>query len=110
MEVAKFTLSSGKVIYLKEPSIGDTEKAAQVAGKKAGSDNQVYLGVLLQKEMIKILLVQVDDKKLSLTDKEQLEKLFTFKEYNQALKAAQMVMADEGNEQLTLEFATIGDK
>lgn len=110
MEVAKFTLSSGKVIYLKEPSIGDTEKAAQVAGKKAGSDNQVYLGVLLQKEMIKILLVQVDDKKLSLADKEQLEKLFTFKEYNQALKAAQMVMADEGNEQLTLEFATIGDK
>lgn len=110
MEVAKFTLSSGKVIYLKEPSIGDTEKAAQVAGKKAGSDNQVYLGVLLQKEMIKILLVQVDDKKLSLSDKEQLEKLFTFKEYNQALKAAQMVMADEGNEQLTLEFATIGDK
>lgn len=110
MEVAKFTLSSGKVIYLKEPSIGDTEKAAQVAGKKAGSDNQIYLGVLLQKEMIKILLVQVDDKKLTLTDKEQLEKLFTFKEYNQALKAAQMVMADEGNEQLTLEFATIGDK
>lgn len=110
MEVAKFTLSSGKVIFLKEPSIGDTEKAAQVAGKKAGTDNQVYLGIILQKEMLKTLLVQVDDKKLNLSDKEQLDKLFTFKEYNQVLKAVQMVMADEGNEPLTLEFATIGDK
>jgi hypothetical protein len=110
MEVTKFTLSSGKQIYLKEPTIGDTETAAKVAGKKAGSDNQVYLGVVLQKEMLKILLVAIDGKQLNLTDKEQVDKLLTYKEYNQALKAVQMVLADEGNESMIPEFTTIGDK
>lgn len=110
MEVTKFTLSSGKEIFLKEPTVGDTETAAKVAGKKAGPDNQVYLGVILQKEMLKILLVAVDGKQLSLSDKEQIDKLLSYKEYNQALKAVQMVLADEGNESLTPEFTTIGDK
>lgn len=110
MEVSKFTLGSGKCIYLKEPTIGDTETAAKVAGKKAGPDNQVYLGVILQKEMLKILLVAIDDKQLSLTEKEQIDKLLTYKEYNQALKAVQMVLADEGNDTLIPEFTTIGDK
>jgi hypothetical protein len=112
MNVTKFTLSSGKVIYLREPTIGDTETAAKIAGKKAGSDNQIYLGVILQKEMLKLLLVSIDDKKLNLTDKELIEKLLTYKEYNQSLKAVQMVLADdeEGNGALIPEFTTIGDK
>lgn len=110
IDVTKFTLSTGKEIYLRDPSMGDTEKASQIAGKKAGSDNQVYLGVLLQKEMVKLLLVKVGEKVLTMADKEQLDKLFTFKEYNQVLKATQKVMSDEGNEELIPEFVTIGDR
>lgn len=111
ISVAKFTLKTGKTIYLREPQIGDTEEAAKIAGKKAGSDNQVYLGTLLQKEMLKILLVQIGDKQLSLHDKEKIDTLLTYKEYNQAMKAVKMVLEDdEGNDLSTPEFTTIGDK
>ena len=107
--VSKFTLTGGKVIYLREPMIGDTETAAQVAGKKAGSENQLHAGILVQKEMLKLLLVKVDEKELKLQDKEQLDKLFTYKEYQQALKALKMVMGDEGNDPL-VEIVTSGEQ
>lgn len=110
MNVAKFTLSSGKVVYLREPKIGDTEHAAKVAGKLAGAENQAYLGVLLQKEMVKLLLVKVDDKELSISEKQMLDKLFTYKEFNQVQQAVRMMTDDEqGNsEKLIPEFVGIG--
>lgn len=108
MEVYKFVLSESKTIYLREPKIDDTEKCAQIAGKKAGSENQAYMAVILQKEMLKTLLVQVNDHKLSLSDKEQLDKFFSYKEYNMASKALQMVLGDDGGNLSTPEFVTIG--
>lgn len=107
MNAFKFVLSSKKVIYLREPKIGDLETASQIAGKKA-SENQAYLSILLQKELLKTLLIQVDDKKLSLSEKENLDKLFNFSEYQQAVKAVSMVTATEGNE-LTAEFVNAGE-
>lgn len=110
VNVAKFTLFSKKVIYLREPLIEDTELAAQVAGKKAGSDNQALLGVLIQKEMLKRLLVKIDDKDLKLNDKENLNKLLNYKEYNQSLKAMGMVLGDDSGNELTPEFETTGEQ
>jgi hypothetical protein len=109
MNVAKFTLSSNKVIYLREPVISDTEMAAQVAGKKAGPDNQAHMSLLLQKEMLKRLLVRIDEKTLSLNDKEQLEKLLSFKEYSQALKAMGMIIGEDSGNELSPEFTTTGE-
>lgn len=107
MNTFKFTLASKKVIYLREPKIGDLETASQIAGKKAG-DNQAHLAILLQKELLKTLLVGVDSKKLSMSEKENLDGLFNFSEYQQALKAVGMITASEGNE-LTPEFVTAGE-
>jgi len=109
--VYKFTLSSKKVIMLREPLMEDSEGAIQVAGMKAG-ENLAYLGLITQKEMFKKLLVQVDSKKLSMTDKENLNGLFTFKEWSQCLKALAKITGDEGEEgnELNPEIITIGDK
>lgn len=96
--VSKFTLGSNKVVYIREPQIGDTEHAMRIAGKEAGPDNQGLLSVLFQREMTKLLLVQVDEKKLGMQEKAQLKQIFTFKEYAQVQKAIQMVVGeDEGN-------------
>jgi hypothetical protein len=108
MEAHKITLSSKKVIYLREPKIADTETAATVAGK-GNSDNQALIGIKLQKEMLKLLLVQVDDHKLTLTDKEQLDKWLTVGEYGQAVKVMNQLVGSEGNEPV-IEFVTFGDK
>lgn len=112
MQVSKFTLSSGKVIYLREPKISDTDYAVQVAGKQASPDNQAHLGVLLQKEIVKQLLMKVDDKMLDIADKQKLDDLFTYKEYNEVQKAVQLLTGTEaGNSiELTPEFVDIGNE
>jgi len=110
VNLMKFTLSSGKVVHLREPLISDTETAAQTAGKQASGDNQLHMGMLLQKELLKLLLVKVDNKALNLTEKQQLDKHFKFKEYSECLRAVKMVLGeDEGNVQLIPEFETSGD-
>lgn len=116
VQVNKFTLHSGKVILLREPTIGDTETVAQLSGKKAG-DNLAYLGVLMQKELFKLLLVAMGEKDqepkaISGNEKERLNTMFSLKEWKQCVKALTMVTGDEeeGNEQLTTEFTTFGNK
>lgn len=96
--VSKFTLSSGKVIYLKEPTVGDLETIARLSGKQAGNDNQAHLAVVMQKESLKQLLVQIDSEKVE--GPMNIDKTFTFKEFKQAIKAVSMVTGDddEGNE------------
>ena len=110
MMVHKFVLSTKKVIYLREGEIEDMELAAKIAGNTAG-DNKAYLGIVLQKELLKRLLVKVDNKILSSSDKEMLKTFLNLKEYMQALKALQMVTGDDDKEgNLTAEFVTIGSK
>lgn len=107
LQVTKFTLSTGKKIYVREPEIGDTEHAMRIAGKESGPENQGLLSVLFQKEMAKILLVKVDEKTLSLSEKQNLKALFTFREWTQVQKAIQAVVGDEGNFQAEPEITTL---
>lgn len=107
--VYKFTLSSGKVICLKEPKISDSESAIQIAGKRAG-ENMALLGLITQKELFKKLLVQLDEKKLSMSEKESLDSLFSFKEWSQCMTALSKVTGgDEGNLSEP-EIMAFGDK
>lgn len=84
LDVHKVTLSSGKVVYLRDMKIEDQELAAIAAGQKAPSDNQLAMAVIMQKELLKILLVQVDSKKLSGAEKEDLNALFSYQDYREA--------------------------
>ena len=77
MMVHKFTLSTKKVIFLREGEIEDMELASKIAGNLAG-ENKAYLGIILQKELLKRLLVRVDKKVLGSSDKEQLKTFLNF--------------------------------
>lgn len=100
--VIKVTLSTGKIVLLREPKIADSEACAQVAGKGAG-DNEALLSIRLQKELVKRLLVEVDGKALSMAQKEMIDDVFTMNEYNQVRKVITKFMGDEGNEP-TIEY------
>lgn len=106
--VYKFTLSSGKVIFLKEPKISDSESAIQIAGSRAG-DNMALLGLHTQKELFKKLLVKMDEKELKMSDKENLDGLFSFKEWGQCMQALTKITGDEGNLD-NPEIISSGDK
>lgn len=99
----KFTLFSEKTVTLREPKLGHTRTAAQIAGKKAG-DNQAYLGILMQEEVCRLLIVHIDGKPVDNATKENLDNLFTTKEYGQVLQAIQMIGGDdEGKPQMVID-------
>lgn len=76
-------LKTGKKVILREPEVGDQEAAAENVTNQ--SDNQFVFGMNVQKELIKMLLISIDGKKLSGTEKENLKGLFTLQEYNQLI-------------------------
>lgn len=109
MQVVKVTLSTKRVVLLRELKISDTESAAQeVAGRSNGDAN--LLSLLMQKALVKNLLVQVDGKAVSAVEREDLDSLFKLGEYNQLMQAIKMMTGgDESEKKPLLEVASIGD-
>lgn len=103
----RFTLFSGKTVTLREPKIFHTRSAAQVAGKKAG-ENQAFLNALMQEEVVKLLVVHVNDERLKESQKENLDSIFSVKEYSQVLQAVQMLGGEEVGKP-TMEIETSGN-
>lgn len=108
LEVAMYTLSSGKRIYFREPKIIDSENAAKAASKQADGDQTITM-MLAQKEMLKIILVQVDDTRMTALMRNDLDGVFTYKEYAQVQTCLQHYVSDgdEGNLELTPELKTL---
>ena len=106
--VTKVTLTTKKIVYLKEPTVDDMEAAGQVAGQiSKGNDTQ--MGMALQKELLKRVLVQVNDKKLGLAEKEGINKMFSLKEYTQVMKVIKDLSGmDEDEGKLVTEVVTFG--
>lgn len=109
--VNKFTLSSGKKIYLRDPRIADHETCASACG--GTKDNLALLGIIMQREMLKQLLCGISQK-----DSEEVEELqpttlklddvFTYKEFNEAQKAIKMLTdGDDGPNELKLELVSL---
>lgn len=118
MTVSKFTLSSGKFILVRDGRIEDVETSTQVAGKLADKENTIHMGLMLQKEMIKKLVVAVGQKgqtveelkMLKMSEKEDLNNLFTLKEYMEVAQSVQSIAGEPEKGKLQMESVTFGDK
>lgn len=102
--VVKVTIGEN-VFMLREPKISDTRLAAKVVGKKASS--QMEMGVMLQEELLKLLLVEKNGQKLSDNEKMNLDNLITYAEYVLLVKVVERLAG--GNEaagEPELEFVT----
>lgn len=99
MDVYKVALSSGKVVLLRQIKIKDQEMAAKAIGR-IGDDNKIAMAVAMQKELLKLLLVDVDGKQLKAVEKEDLDSLFTYAEYMQLMNVMGKITdtGDLGNE------------
>lgn len=104
MNVIKVTLPTKKVVFLREPQISDIEKASQSAGNMGS--NQTHINILMQKELLKSLLVKVDDKDMSMKDKTNLDAIFTTAEYFKLQKIMEKITGDSGNEESVMEFVS----
>jgi hypothetical protein len=111
--VHKVVLGSGKVVLLREFKIKHQEMAIQAVAKRAG-DNQLVLGALMQSELVKILVCQIDGKDVRPLEMENLDNVFSYQEFSQLTKALSKVMgADEGDDFLQkcqIEVVPFGSK
>jgi len=74
------TAGQERKIGIRPMQISDYEQAAQAAALTNPS-NQFVFGILLQKELTKLLLVSVDGKKLTGMEKENLGGVLAHEEY-----------------------------
>lgn len=108
--VNKVTLSSGKVVLLRELQIKHQEMAALAVAQKANG-NPAILSMLMQKEMLKQLIVSIDGKPINGAQLELLDTLFSFQEWMQLNQVfAKLMGADEDLGKFQLEVVTSGDK
>lgn len=109
LKVIKVTLSSGKIVYLRELKISDTETAAQMVALKANGDNNM-LQVYMQKALLQLVLVAIADatgsrQALSAMQKEDLDSLLTMGEYTQLLKVISKISGgDDMGKEAVLSF------
>lgn len=85
MDAYKVKLSSGKEVILRQIKIKDQELSAKAASR-SGDDSKYGMAIAMQKELVKILLVQVNGKPLKAVEKEDLDTLFTYGEYMQLVE------------------------
>lgn len=109
-QVVKVTLSTGKVVIMRNMKITDTETAAQEVAPRANGDQQV-LQILMQRSLVKNLLLKIGDKDLTPTDREDLDALFSMSEYSQLLKVVSKISGgDDMGKDAQIEVVSSGDK
>lgn len=102
----KIVLKTGKVVILREMKIKDQNLATRMLGQK--KMNQAELQLALQENLVKILLLQIDDRTLNHAEKEDLDSLFTVKEFGQVLQVINKITSDdEENSQGEAEIETL---
>lgn len=82
VNVVKATLSTGKVVLLRELKIKHQEMAAIAAGPRSGGNPNV-LAVLIQRELLKQLICSIDNQPVKPIQLEDLDNVFTFREYSE---------------------------
>jgi len=113
-QLIKVVLGSKRVVYLREPKISDTEKAAQKCASRANGDG-IVMQVLVQKALLQLLIRKIQDnetapiKDLSANEIADMDSLFKVSEYSQLLKILGKISGNddaEGNEP-TMEFVSV---
>lgn len=84
--VHKVTLSTGKIVLVREPKIKDQELATRAAAATVKGDNAFNMGMAIQKEMLKLLIVRVNENLPKAAELEDLDGMFSYGEYMQMLK------------------------
>lgn len=108
--VTKVKLSTGKVVLLREPKIADQDFAAQAAARSVKGDNVIGLTFAMQKELLKQLVVQIDEKQPRPAELEALDDLFSYQEYLQLSSVVNKMagMGDAAGNEVTTEQVKFG--
>lgn len=105
----QITLSSGKVVLLREPRIEFQALAAQSIGGKAGEDKYLWC-ILLNKEMVRLMIHSIDGEKVSAKDTLNLDNLLSYKEFAQVNSIVTKLTGGDDPLELKVEMVPFGSK
>lgn len=101
-------MSGGKEVLLREMKMKYQNLALQAVGNKA-KDNQLLAGSLMIQELIKILIIKIDNKEVKASALESLDDIFSYKQLQQLQQVVGKLMGgDDDLGELTTEFVSIG--
>lgn len=108
LNVVKVTLSSKKVVLIRELKIKHQELAAMAASPRANGDNAMF-ALLMQKELLKQLIVSINGQPVKPGQLEDLDSLFSFAEYTQLNQVLnKLVGGDEAMGKYQIEVVSSG--
>jgi len=90
---AKCTLSTNRVVILREFELRHQRAAVEVAGARA-NNNQALLGMLIQDEILKQLVVSIDGEKVSRPKLETIDRIFSAVEYRELMKVIEQMVGE----------------
>lgn len=89
----KVTLDTGKTALVKDMTVKMKNQAVEAAGLRAGeSASATAFSSMLQDEVLRLLLISVDGNVLSGVQKEDLDSVFTYVEYQQLMLCLKDIM------------------
>lgn len=104
--VHKVTLSTGKIVLMREPKIKHQELAAKAVGRRH-EDTPTAQQMAIQNELLKIAIAQVDG--ADFKAEADLDSWFSMAEYNQLLKVLGQLCGGTPQDPL-VEVSTSGGK
>ena len=107
--VHKITLSTGKVVMMREMRIRYQNLAIKAVGSQA-KDNQALLGTLAQQELLKILIANVNGKEMTHRELEKLDELFSYPELIQLMKVLDKISGGDDVGEFQTEIVMSGDR
>jgi hypothetical protein len=105
--VSKVVLGTGKEVLLREIKIKHQELAMRAVGSAAG-DNSTLLAYLTQKEMLKMLIVQINGKDMKPAELEDLDELFSYAEFMQLAQVLGQLAGGSDMGKFQLELVSSG--
>lgn len=109
IEATRVVLGTKKEVVLRFPKIRDQDMAMQLAAGKA-KDNAFLVATHASKELLKILLLQIDGRSISRQEVEKLDDLFSLGEYNQLLQVVGKLTGGSDMGEFQMEHEIFGGK
>lgn len=102
----RVVMPTKRVAYIRELKISDNMLAAKSVGKKSGNNIETMLS--MQNELLKLVLVKIDDQALDHRDKNDLDALLNLAEYKCLLKVLDKIGGEEeSGEEAEMEMTSI---
>lgn len=111
--IHKVTLSSNKVVLLKEMKLEYEEMASQVASGKSG-DNVNMMAYYMQTELLKLLIAgysktkEGEPKPISATEMEDINSLFSYQDISQLRRVVQKLLGEDLAKEPEIEIISSG--